>query len=294
MIRSMTGYGTAASQHKGVTYAVEMRTVNNRYFKSSVKLPESIAYLEADVERLLQKHFFRGTVGCVLRLKDVSANTLFDIDEKALRAYLGRLSRIASSSGVNCEIDICGLLALPGIIQPLTPGEETAGEIRRVVLAVTQKAVDQVKVMRSAEGAALLADLQGHCNAITQGLDKIRRRNAEVVQEYQKKLRERVNMLLAKAKLKLDEATLAREVAIYAERSDISEEVARLDSHLEQLRQSCQSDSQAGRKLDFISQEMLREVNTIASKACDVEISRDVVEMKCEIDRIKEQAQNIE
>jgi uncharacterized protein (TIGR00255 family) len=148
--------------------------------------------------------------------------------------------------------------------------------------------------MRAAEGGSLEADLKNHCQAISEDLERIRSRGAAVLHEYAIRLRKRVDGLLAEAKLKLDEETLAREVAILADRSDISEEIARLDSHLEQFIQSCHSNDQAGRRLDFISQEMLREANTIASKASDAEIIRSVVDMKCRIDRIKEQVQNIE
>ncbi|MHC4566429.1 MAG: endoribonuclease YicC domain-containing protein, partial [Planctomycetota bacterium] len=125
-------------------------------------------------------------------------------------------------------------------------------------------------------------------------LEQIRGRAAIVLQEYADKLRKRVDKLLARAELKLDEETLAREVAVFADRSDISEEISRLDSHVQQFEQCCQTNDQSGRKLDFISQEMLREANTIASKASDIEITRCVVEMKCQIDRIKEQVQNVE
>ena len=136
--------------------------------------------------------------------------------------------------------------------------------------------------------------LDNHCKAIKQDLKQIRTRSDAVLRGYQKRLKKRVDELLADAKLKLDKETLAREVAIFAERSDISEEIARLDSHLQQFVESCKSDTQAGRRLDFISQEMLREANTIASKAYNTEVISCVVDIKCRIDRIKEQVQNIE
>lgn len=294
MINSMTGYGAAEGEANGVTYAVEIKTVNSRYLKTSMKLPETVAFLEEDIEKLLRKHLSRGTVNYVLRVKNASANMLFDIDEAALRGYMEKLSGIASPAGINGTIDIGSLLDLPGILVPVSPDEEVAGQIKEAVLSITQEAVEKLKQMRAAEGAALAADLDGHCKAIKQDLEYIRARSSVVLQEYSKKLRERVNELLAEAKLKLDEETLAREVAIFAERSDISEEIARLDSHLEQFAESCRMNTQAGRRLEFISQEMLREANTIASKACDSEIARRVVNIKCRIDRIKEQVQNIE
>ena len=148
--------------------------------------------------------------------------------------------------------------------------------------------------MRATEGGCLEADITKCCTAIEEELKHIRSRSSIVLQEYAEKLKKRVNELLAHAELKIDEAILAREVAVFAERSDISEEVSRLDSHLHQFEQCCNGADQVGRRLDFISQEMLREANTIASKASDTETTRYVVNIKCQIDRIKEQVQNIE
>ncbi len=294
MINSMTGFGEAQGEINGVTYIVEIRAVNNRYLKTSVRLPETTAFLEEDIDKLLRQNLSRGMVSFVLRLKNAPANVLFDIDETALRVYMKKLSRIASSAKTKCPVDIGGLLTLPGIVRPALPDEEEAKQIKKSVLKITQRAIDQLRQMRAAEGAALAADLDSHCKAVKEDLEQIRAHSGIVLQEYQKKLKKRVDELLADAKLKLDEDALAREVALFADRSDISEEVARLDSHLQQFAESCRANAQAGRRLDFISQEMLREANTIASKVYDTEVVRCVVDIKCRIDRIKEQVQNIE
>ncbi len=290
----MTGYGDAEGQLNGVTYTVEIKTVNNRYLKTNIKLPETAAFLEEAVEKLLRRNLSRGTVNYVLRLRNAPANVLFDIDEKALKTLMERLNRIAASANITFPIDIGSLLDLPGILEPASPDEETAEQIRNKVLEISQEAIEKLKQMRAAEGTALEADLKQNCSAIKQDLERIRVRSGIVVQRYAERLQKRVNELLAEAKLKLDEETLAREVAIFAERSDISEEIARLDSHLQQLLEGCEATDQAGRRLDFISQEILREANTIASKASDGEIARCVVNIKCWIDRIKEQVQNVE
>ena len=294
MINSMTGYGGAQGEVNGVSYVVEVKAVNNRYFKTIIKLPELTGFLEEDIERLLRENLSRGTVNYALRLKDVSANALFDIDEAALQAVVEKLSRVASSVDINRAIDIGSLLTLPGIVRPASPDKEMAEQIKEVVLKISQEAINKLKQMRAAEGNFLETDLKKCCGAIEQDLGRIRARSAAVLQEYAKRLKKRVNELLAHAELKLDEEILAREVAIFADRSDISEEIARLDSHLQQFAQSCQANDQAGRRLDFIGQEMLREANTIASKASDTEITRWVVDIKCQIDRIKEQVQNVE
>lgn len=294
MINSMTGYGQAEGEINGVNYAVEIKAVNNRYLKTNIKLPDTVAFLEEDVDKLLRQNVLRGTINYVLRLKDVSGHALFDIDERALRAVMQRLSDVRSSVDIDGTIDIVSLLSLPGIIQSKMPDERISEQIRVMVLSISQQAIGKLKQMRAAEGSFLEADLKSHCEAIREDLEKIRARSVTVLQEYARRLKKRVDELLAEAKLKLDEETLAREVAILADRSDISEEVARLDSHLQQFTESCRANDQAGRRLDFISQEMLREANTIASKASDTEIIRCVVDIKCRIDRLKEQIQNVE
>ena len=290
----MTGYGEAQGEADGVSYAVEVKTVNNRYFKTIIRLPELVTFLEEDIDKLLRKNILRGTVNYVLRLKDTSAGALFDIDETALQAVADILKRAGSSAGINGTIDIGNLLTLPGIIQPALPDKERAGQIRKFILEISQEAMDKLKQMRAAEGDCLQADINKCCTIIEEDLEQIRGRSSIVIKEYADKLKKRVNELLAHAELKIDEGILAREVAIFAERSDISEEVARLDSHLQQFAHCCRGNEQAGRRLDFISQEMLREANTIASKASDTETTRYVVDIKCQIDRIKEQVQNIE
>lgn len=294
MINSMTGYGEAQGEINGVNYAIEIKTVNNRYFKAIIKLPEMAAFLEEDIEKLLRNNLSRGTINYTLRLKDVSASALFDIDEAALQAIMDKLSRVRSSSSISGAIDIGNLLSLPGIVRPASPDEETAEQMKKTILKISQEAIDKLKQMRAAEGAALEADLRNCCKAIETNLERIRARISTILPEYAKRLKKRVDELLSQAELNLDQDVLAREVAVFADRSDISEELARLSSHLQQFAASCRANDQSGRRLDFISQEMLREANTIASKASDVEIARCVVDMKCQIDRIKEQVQNVE
>lgn len=294
MLNSMTGYGEAAGDLDGVSYVVEIKAVNNRYLKTIIKLPEGSSFLEENIDRELRKGLSRGTINYVLRLKGISANALFEIDEAALQSIVARLSKVGSSVGVEGAIDLASLLDLPGIVQPVRPDEEQSAKVKELVGRLTREALDNLKRMRQAEGGFLEADLKKHCDALREELELIRQRSGSVVQEYAKRLRKRVDELLAEAKLKLDEQTLAREAAILADRSDISEEIARLDAHLQQFRQICQTDGQAGRRLDFLSQEMLREANTVASKASDAQIVRSVVDIKCLIERLKEQIQNIE
>jgi uncharacterized protein (TIGR00255 family) len=292
MISSMTGYGEAEGEFDGVTYSVQIKSVNNRYFKSVIKLPEAAAFLEEEIEKVLRQSFLRGTINYVLRVKNAPVDVLFRIDESALRSVVEKLKLVASSADIAGGVDIVGLLDLPGVMSPASPDEQVAGRIKEGVLRITAEAIAKLRQARVAEGAALAADLEGHCKIISQQLEGISARSGMVLQEYFRRLKKRVDELLAGVKLDVDEDALA--VAVFAERSDISEELARLSFHLEEFVKACGAESQAGRRLEFISQEMLREANTIASKACDNEITRRVVEIKCEIDRLKEQVQNVE
>jgi uncharacterized protein (TIGR00255 family) len=289
----MTGYGQADGQLEGIIYTVEIKTVNSRYFKAKTKLPDTMAFLEADIEKLLQKNLIRGAADCAIGLKNISANMPFEIDEKILSGYMERLGRIASSAGLSCSADISGLLMLQGMLAPTLTDEKKAGQLREFVLDITQQAVNKLKQMRSVEGMAIASALDAHGAAIKQNLEQIRLRSAGASQNYQDKLKKRVEELLSDAKIALDETTLAREIAIFADKSDISEEIARLESHLQQFEQSCKTNEQAGRRLDFISQELLREANTIASKALDNDVIHRVVDIKCIIEQIKEQVQNV-
>ncbi len=294
MIKSMTGYGQAQGELNGVNYAVEVKSVNNRYLKSNIKLPELFSFLEEDIENLLRSNLSRGTINYNLRLKEVSGNTLFEIDEKALQTVAQKLRKAAADAGFEGSFDISNLLSLPGIVRSSLPDTEQIELMRQKILEVSRQALEQLVEMRIAEGGFLEVDLKKNCQSIDRDLRQIDKRASIVIKEYAKKLKQRADDLLAEAKLKIDEETLAREVAVFADRSDISEEIARLDSHLKQFLQSCQANEQAGRRLDFISQEMLREANTIASKSLDSEITNIVVDIKCWIERIKEQVQNVE
>jgi len=294
MIQSMTGFGEAGCELDGISYVVEIKSVNNRYFKSSVKLPDTVSFLEEEIDRLLRGSIARGTVTYSLRLKNVAAKAMFDIDETAVHRCVERLGDIASKLNVDYKIDLAALLSLPGIIEPVLPDEDEAKRITETILKVSQKAIEQLKIMRDREGKSVADDLNNNCAAIKDRLELIRKKSPMVIDEYHKKLKKRVEELTSQASLRLDEEIVAREVAFFAERSDISEELSRLDSHLGQFTHSLESTQQAGRRLDFISQEMLREANTIGSKAMDSDIAKWVVDIKCMIDRIKEQVQNVE
>lgn len=294
MICSMTGFGQACSEVDGVVYTVEVRSVNNRYFKAQLRMPDIVAFLEGDIERLYRDAIHRGTLNYFLRMKNISGQALFDIDENTLKAYIGRLRGLLDSEDAHSRIDLGSMLSLPGIVQPVIPDEAHLEKMRQVIMTLSQEALEQLKKSRTEEGRTVTADLLKNLDRIEDRLEAIRGRTGVVIDDYHVRLKERVENLLAKAELKLDQDLLAREVAIYAERSDIAEEVSRLTAHLAQFRECCQKGGAVGRRLDFVTQEMLREANTIASKSSDTLINQAVIEIKCAVDRIKEQVQNIE
>lgn len=292
----MTGFARICREIDGINYAVEIRTVNNRYFKPTIRLPESAAFLEQEIERLLRDNIYRGAVTYFLRYKNVSGEPMYDIDSAALKSYVQKLNSTfnRAEDGVECRINLADLLLLPGVVRPHEPENEGAEKLKSAVIQVTTQAIEQLKQMRQQEGAALADDLNQQCTQIKSLLEGIQTRKQIVVGEYKDRLTNRVNDLLKSVRLELDSDTLAREVALFADRSDIGEEIIRLGSHIDQFNESCKKGEHTGRKLDFISQEMLREANTIASKASDAQICLDVVQVKSCIERIKEQVQNVE
>ena len=294
MICSMTGFGQGCSEVDGVVYTVEVRSVNNRYFKAQIRTPDMAAYLEGEIERLHRDSIQRGTVSYSLRMKNISGEAFFDIDENAMKTYVRRLNDLLGDGDGHSRIDLASMLSLPGIVQPVVPDEAHMEKMRQVILSLTREALEQLKQSRTEEGKSVTADVLANLDRIAEKLELIRGRVGGVVQEYHTRLKDRVDQLLAKAQLNIDQDLLAREVAVFADRSDIAEELSRLAAHLEQFRKCCETGGTVGRRLDFITQEMLREANTIASKSSDSIIGQSVIEIKCAIDRIKEQVQNIE
>jgi len=293
MIVSMTGFGDASAERDGTHYAVEIRSLNNRFFKPVIKLPDNVSGLEPEIETMLREGLGRGSITLILKLRSDSAEAAYHINVPALTAYIHQLQQIKGLDKL-VTIDLASLVQLPGVCQE--PRDES-DEIERhgdTIRQITAAAIKKLNAMREREGKALMADLLKHTKVITTNLKQIETQAPRVIEEYHKKLTQRVNQLLSKAELQVNQTDLLKEVAVFAERADISEEIQRLTSHLEVFEQSCHDGEHAGRKLDFIAQEMLREANTIASKANDASIARQIVEIKGAIDRLKEQVQNVE
>jgi len=301
MILSMTGFGEATRTSDGVTYRLEVRSLNNRYFKLNCKLPDRAAFLEAEIDARLRRQLGRGSIQLYLGLRNMSAQAAYEVNEVALASYLSHLRALSLVGGgeLPLSVDLATAILLPGVAQPRSDDEQQQKRLADTVGQLLDEALERLNGMRRTEGEALRADLVANLDRIADCLAVIAERAPVVVTEYQQRLTERVNALLAGQKIELEAEALAREVALFADRCDINEEISRLRSHLEQFRATLSGDAgddagpQVGRKLDFVAQELLREANTIGSKSNDEGIGRACVEMKSAIDRIKEQVQNV-
>ena len=294
MIRSMTGFGSAAGTHEGLHLSLEVRSVNNRFFKGVIRLPSELSPLEGELEAKLAAKVARGSVTLTVRATDSTARSAGRINTEVLKNYLAQLESVMPD-GRKGSLDASSLVSLPGVI--IDDGSQKICETARACIdALLDQAIAHMNEMRKSEGEALRGQLINFGATLNERLKEISERVPDVANLYRERLRARMQTLLAEVGATVREEDLLREVAVFAERSDIAEEVHRLEGHLRQFAQLLdpKRPDAVGRALDFLSQEMLREANTIASKASDYEISKRVVEMKTAIDRIKEQAANAE
>ena len=290
----MTGYGEVRISGGGFELTIETKSVNNRFLKVSSKLSEEISYLQNELEEEVRRHIERGSIFITVYFRPTRFTDLYEIDEAVLRKYLRKLRGLRRALGNSEEILLKDLLLLPGVIH----SEENVVLGKKVVLPVAlkglQKALADMIAMRDREGRNLQRHFRARGKFLRRLLVQVASRAPQAVEEYQRRLGERVNRLLADRDIALSPQDLLKEVAILAERSDTTEEVERMQSHLDQFEESLSAKEPVGRKLEFLIQEMFRESNTMASKSTSPELSRYLVEIKAEVDRLKEQIQNVE
>jgi len=292
----MTGYGEARYQSDRLSLSIELRALNNRYLKVALRAADPYHLLEADFEKVIRRIVKRGTLQVHMRCERQSAAGDFRINTVALASYVQQLRAAATQIGLVAGADamLGQVLTLPGVIpEPGGPSFQLHDDwpiIEKVLL----EALDGLQAMRKEEGRAMANELLAHRDTIGRHLAVIRARTPQVATLFRDKLYERVRQLLAEHDVQIDRNDLIREVSIFAERSDIAEEVVRLATHLDHLQEIMKEDDSPGRKLEFLTQEMFREANTIGSKASDVDISREVVEIKGTLERIRELVQNVE
>jgi len=289
----MTGCGEGFADDQGVACRVEIRSVNHRHLKCTIRTREGFHLLEPRIEAIIRERIKRGSLQITLEVSGSAVPTGRRLDQDQLAAYLDDWEAFCDHRGITTPSTIDPLLGLPGVLLDAPPDASAVESTWPVIAAATKAAVSQLDTMRHAEGTALFTDLEQACDAIGELVEQIRTRVPEVVAEHRQRLLDRVAKVLETHQASLDDNDVIREVALIADRSDISEELVRLESHIEQFR-SLLHDTAPGRSLDFLAQELGREANTIGSKSVDVAIAHAVVDLKSQVERIREQAANIE
>ncbi len=296
MIKSMTGFGRAELKDEVKTITVEIRSLNNKYLKVNVKVPESLMGFEERIEKLLRKELLRGTINLTLEHKTSEQEPKCYINKDVLKEYNNLISEIGKEISSKQDISLEGLISLPGVLEfkkDMGNGK-IADEFWPGLEKLIKVAINDLNDMRRFEGDNLQLEIEKWKDRISLLLDKIDTKAPNVVLEYQDRIQKRISSLLEGTEIKIEKEDLYKEVAVFADRCDISEELGRLRSHLLLLNTVMGNEEPTGRKLEFIVQEMFREANTIAAKANNADIIKDVIGMKTEIERIKEQVFNVE
>ena len=292
MIRSMTGFGSGESEATGVRTAVEIRSVNGRFCEISIKLPKGIAPLEGRIRELVQSHAKRGNLSVSVRREgDSNGTPEYVVDMDAGRKYYDSLRQLQDALDVPGDITLDMIAAYPGLLKPATEDYDLEEAWQAVDPALTD-ALTALTAMKDREGGQLAIDLTGRISHMAEILEDIAGRAPQRVEAVRERLHDKIAGLLGEDQV--DPQRLAMEVTLFADRSDITEECVRFRSHCKEFLTALQSDEVAGRRLNFLLQEMNREANTIGSKANDTDIGHQVITIKEELEKIREQVQNIE
>jgi uncharacterized protein (TIGR00255 family) len=290
----MTGFGEAHCQRDGLAVAVEVRSINSRYFKLAIRSAEGYGALEPLIEGLVRKCVRRGTIQVNVRIERSHLPEDFKINTEVVRRYRSQIEGLQQQWNLHETVPLTTLLLLPGVVDE---GGCAIHDVTADWPAVEQTlgaALENLAQMRAEEGRAMAVSLRANCAAVAAALEQIARRVPLVVEAYRTKIEERLKRTLAGFDATVDPADVVKEVGMMAEKADTSEEVVRLQSHLDQFAATIELPESAGRKLEFLTQEMFREANTIGSKAGDLEIARHVIEIKSAIERNREMIQNVE
>ncbi len=292
MIKSMTGYGRACRSFENREITVEIRSVNNRYLDCTVKLPRIYGFAEDRIKQLVKEHVTRGKVDVFITVVNMAGDAVrISLNRPVLEGYLSAMQTMAADYPVKNDISVTALSRLPDVflVEKADMDEEAQAQ---EILTATEEALRQYDAMRAAEGNAMEQDLSNRKAAILDLVAKVEARSPVTVAEYRARLQAKMQEVLASTSI--DESRILTEAAVFADKIAVDEETVRLRSHLNQLGNMLSTGGPIGRKLDFLLQEMNREANTIGSKGNDLEQARVVVEIKAELEKIREQTQNIE
>ena len=292
MIRSMTGFGRGSSEKDGKSFTIEIKSVNHRYFETNIRMPRVLMAFEDKIRKIIGEKVKRGKLDVFVTQgnydkEDVAAY----LNEKLAQSYISCFQTLKVNYNLVGDISVETIARLPEVITLKQKEEDVSETFEQIELAL-KKALEALLFMRETEGQKLLEDVIKKCDSIKDLVEKVKERAPLVVCEYKGKLTQRLNVL--HKEIEFDENRVAMEIAIFADKVGIDEEIVRLNSHIDQMRETLIIDEPIGRKLDFIIQEMNRETNTIASKANDLQVLNTVINMKSEIEKIREQIQNIE
>lgn len=292
MIKSMTGYGKSEQTIDSLNVTVEIKSVNHRYFEFSARVPREYGFLEEKLKKYCNSLITRGKVECYVSVEDLEEREMeVNVNETLAAGYVKALKELSERFGFKDDISAVTLSRYPDVIT-LHKASEDEERIWNAVKTVAETAVSKFIEMRETEGSKLRGDILSRADYIIECVEFIEGRSPETVREYNEKLKQRMKELLGDAAV--DEQRLLNEAAIYADKIAVDEETVRLRSHISQLREFMNSSEAIGRKLDFLVQEINREANTIGSKAQDVDIAKKVIAIKAEVEKIREQVQNIE
>ena len=292
MVKSMTGYGRAVETVNGREFTVELRSVNNRYLDCTVKLPRSLTFAEEAVKQAVKGTISRGKVDVFITVRSESASDVkITLNAAMVEGYLSAMKQMVTDYDVRDDISVSILSRMPEVFTVEKP-EVDEEQLLCDLMCVVKQALANYDAMRAAEGKALETDLRSRGNTILELVSQVEAGNGQTVIDYRTRLYNKLQEVLANTSI--DENRILTEAAIFADKVAVDEETVRLRSHLEQMNQMLTTGGAIGRKLDFLLQEMNRESNTIGSKCSDVKLARIVVDIKAELEKIREQTQNIE
>ena len=292
MVKSMTGYGRAVETVNGREFTVELRSVNNRYLDCTVKLPRMLSFAEDAVKQAVKATISRGKVDVYISVHAEGASDVkVTLNQPMVEGYLAAMKQMVADYGVQDDISVSLLSRMPEVFSVEKP-EVDEEQLKADLMSVVAKALANYDAMRAAEGRALEADLRSRGNTILELVSQVEAGNGQTVSDYRTRLYNKLKEVLANTAI--DEGRILTEAAIFADKVAVDEETVRLRSHLEQMNNMLTNGGAIGRKLDFLLQEMNREANTTGSKCSDVRLARIVVDIKAELEKIREQTQNIE
>lgn len=292
MVKSMTGYGRCQQTVDGMIVTFEIKSVNHRYFDFSSRTPRIYGFLDEKLKSYVQSRVSRGKIECYVQVDNLEDDSVkIEINHSLARGYVDAFNELSEVYGIDNNMTASTLSRFNDVLL-IRKEEADENKIWNAVLSVAEVAVDKFIEMRLTEGEKLKEDICSRAEIILNKVGYVEMRSPETVKEYSEKLLARMNDVLGN--VNIDETRILTEAAIYADKIAVAEETVRLRSHIEQLKEFFNSEEAIGRKMDFLVQEINREANTIGSKACDVEIARCVLDIKSEVEKIREQVQNIE